>query len=40
MFYNRDGTFHGVEGTVNDEDAENLYQVRWWETSFISELVN
>lgn len=29
MFYDHDGTFRGVKGTIDDDEAEDLHEVRW-----------
>ena len=29
LFYDRNGNIRGVKGTVNNEEAENLYQLAW-----------
>jgi len=30
LFYNRDGSFRGVKDTLDDDETEDLYEVRWW----------
>ena len=30
LLYDYDGTFRGVKCTVDDEEAENFHQVRWY----------
>ncbi|KAF9650957.1 hypothetical protein BDM02DRAFT_3184899 [Thelephora ganbajun] len=30
LFYDHDGSFRGVKGTIDDDEAEDLHQVRWW----------
>ena len=29
LLYDHDGNFRGPKGTVGDDEAENLHQVRW-----------
>ena len=29
LYYDHDGTFRGVKGTIDDDEAEDLHEVRW-----------
>ena len=29
LFYDHDGSFRGVKGTVDDDEAKNLHELRW-----------
>jgi len=28
-FYDHDGSFRGVKGTVDEDEAEDLHEIRW-----------
>ena len=30
LFYDRDGSFRGPKGTLDEEEIENLHELRWW----------
>lgn len=30
LYYNKNGGFRGVKGTLDDDEIEDLLQVRWW----------
>ena len=29
LFYDHEGSFRGVKGTVDDDEAEDLHEIRW-----------